>query len=298
MKTMKKAFLIFSSILFLIGCKKANLDNLAFPSQKLDSYQLDNYEGEIPIPESYNIPDNMVNIFSLPSYSSETNETYNIYCIYIGDMSTLATDTVILYAHGQSKHMDTYWSRAKLLANIGSKNQYGVLMMDYRGYGMSEGNSTEIGLNEDVETCVNWLKQNGVQPQNTIYYGYSLGVIPSIYLAAYKSDFVPSKLIIESPLASVEYLTQSSTVLNVDSKFVTSLEFNNAERIKDITMPLCWFHGVIDDYIAIENGEIIYNNYQGSYKEAHKIDGANHSDIPVTMGYENYLQTLHDFIVK
>ncbi|MGV6860277.1 MAG: alpha/beta hydrolase [Putridiphycobacter sp.] len=295
---MKNIFGIIILSLTIFGCKKIELNNLAFPREELSEYQLEDYDGEVEVPDSFLIDESKIHLFTLPSFSSETDETYEIYALYIGDLASIPTDSIILYAHGQSKHMDNYWSRAKLLANIGSKNNYGVLMMDYRGYGMSEGLPSEIGLYEDVEVCINWLKDNGAQPSKTFYYGYSLGAIPVIEHAAYKTDFVPSKLMIESPLASVEYLTQSSTLINVDSKFVTTLEFDNAEKMKDVKMPLLWFHGVEDDYISMDNGELIYQNHSGSYKEAHRIEGSNHSEIPEKMGFENYLKVLHEFITK
>lgn len=295
---MKKLIYITFILLGFASCKKVNLDKLAFPSEKLDSYQLEDYDGEIKVPTSYNIPQDKIKLFTLNSVDSNTGEVFKIYAIYIGDTTSIATDTIILYTHGQSKHMDNYWSRAKLLANISSKNQYGVLMMDYRGFGMSEGESTEQGLFDDTEVCINWLKDQGAQPQNTFYYGYSLGCIPAIEMAAYKTDFTPAKLMIESPLASVEYLTQSSTLINVDSKFVTSLEFNNAETIKDVKIPLLWMHGREDTYIALPNGQLIYDNHNGGYKESHIVEGSDHTEIPTTLGFENYIQILEDFIKK
>jgi len=295
---MKKIIYITFIIVGFTACKKVNLDQLAFPSEKLDTYQLEDYDGEIEVPASYSIPQDKIKLFTLNSVDSNTGEVFKIYAIYIGDTTTIATDTIILYTHGQSKHMDNYWSRAKLLANVSAKNQYGVLMMDYRGFGMSEGESSEQGLFDDTEVCIDWLKNKGAQPQNTFYYGYSLGCIPAIEMAAYKTDFTPAKLIIESPLASVEYLTQNSTLINVDSKFITSLEFDNAETMKDINIPLLWMHGREDTYIALPNGQLIYDNHNGGYKEAHIVDGSDHTEIPTTLGFENYLQILENFMKK
>jgi alpha/beta superfamily hydrolase len=295
---MKNILYIICLSVVIISCKKNNLDALAFPLETTDTYLFENYEGEIEIPEYYKIPEDKVHLFPLTSKDSETGETFKIYAVYIGDMTTIATDSVILYAHGQSKHMDNYWSRAKLLANIGSKNNYGVLMMDYRGYGMSEGTPTEHGLNDDVETCINWLKSKGVNEKNTIYYGYSLGCIPLIHLGAYKTDFQPAKLIIEAPLASIENLANSSTLINVHSQFITSLEFNNAEKIKSVTIPLLWLHGIEDTYIEISNGQLIYDNYNGEFKEAHKVPNSDHTEVPETLGFENYLEILETFIEK
>jgi alpha/beta superfamily hydrolase len=171
-------------------------------------------------------------------------------------------------------------------------------MIDYRSYGMSEGTSTETGLYEDADAAIDWLISNGANPTHTFYYGYSLGAIPAIDRIVYRTDFTPSKLIIESPLASVQYLTQSSTVINVDSKFVSTLEFDNAEKMKQIDIPLMWLHGVEDTYVNISNGELIYGNHTGVYKEAHRVDGSDHSEVPEILGLENYLNLLETFIEK
>jgi alpha/beta superfamily hydrolase len=282
----------------LSACKKINLDILAFPSTKVDAYLFGDAEGEIGIPEQYKIDESLVHLIPLTSIDEATGEEFLIYSVYIGDLNTIATDTVILYAHGQARNMDYYWTRAQLLANLKSKNNYGVLMMDYRGFGMSEGESTEAGISEDVEACIDWLAGNGVQQQNTFYYGFSLGVIPVLDLIVNKSDFTPAKVIIESPLSSVENLAQSSTLINVDPKFVSTLEFNNTETMKSVKIPLCWLHGREDDYVAISNGQLVYDNHSGAYKEPHIIEDANHSNIPVVMGYETYLESLNTFIQK
>lgn len=283
-------------ILLVISCKKVNLDGLAFPSEKLDAYSFENAQGEIDIHDSLLATSDHYTLLSFNSVDSETGESFKIYGVFIGDTNTISTDTLVVYFHGQSKHMDHYFSRASLLANLGGKYNYNVLMMDYRGYGMSEGASSEHGLYDDADAVIDWLKLKGADQQKTFFYGYSLGAIPSIDRMAYRSDFQPAKLIIESPLASVEYLVHSSTVIQVDPDFVTNLNFENAEKIKDVDQPLLWMHGVEDTYIAIENGEIIYNNHGGSVKQAERVEGSDHAEIPVVMGIEEYLDLVLSFI--
>jgi len=285
-------------LLAVSACKKISLNQMAFPKTQVDSYILGDNDGEIEIPSKYDIDESLVHLFPLTSIDEETGDQFKIYAIFIGDLNTISTDTVILYTHGQAQNMDYYWGRAKLLANLKSKNHYGVLMMDYRGYGMSEGTPTEKGLSEDVTACIKWLKSKGVQQSNTIYYAFSLGVIPALDLIANKTDFTPSKLIIESPLASVENLTHSSTLINVDPKFISSISFNNAETMKDVKVPLYWLHGREDDYIELSNGQLVYDNHTGNYKEAHIIDNAKHADIPVVIGFETYLEGVNTFIEK
>ena len=296
---MKKTLILITLVLFAVACKKANLDILAFPSEKLDSYQFENYDGgKYSVPAEYDITSDHYTLVTMPSVDKETGETFEIYGVYIGDISTMATDTVLMYCHGQSLHMDAYWYRVSLLTSIVEKYHYGVFMMDYRGYGMSKGKSSEQGLYEDVDASIDWLVANGAKAEQTFYYGFSLGCIPVIDRAAYRTDFKPAKIMIESPLASVENLTQSSLVLNVDPSFVADLEFENAEKMKDVTMPLLWMHGVEDDYIEINNGELIYANHSGSYKLAVRVEGAGHEGIPSVFGYENYITLLETFIKK
>lgn len=295
---MKKIILVSLISIAVISCKKVNLDSLAFPSVELENYSFNSYDDpEVIIDASYFIDASQTHLIPLQSIDSETGEVFTIYGIYLGDTSTIATDSIIMYFHGQSRHNDFYFTRQELLANVGGKNNYGVFMIDYRGYGMSEGSSTEHGLYDDANAAIDWLKLNGANPNRTFYYGYSLGAIPAIDRTAYREDFKPAKLIIEAPLASVQYLTQSSTVINVDSKFVANLEFENAEKMKLVSCPLMWLHGMEDTYVKIENGEIIYENHTGSYKEAHRVEGSDHSEIIDHLGVANYLKLVRDFII-
>lgn len=294
---MKKIYLYTIITVLAAACTKPNLDALAFPSKKLDAYQFENYDaGTSSVPEIYDVTSENYTLVSMTSLDANTGDEFTIYGVYIGEMATIASDTVIMYCHGQSLHMDAYWPRTSLLANLVEKHHYGVFMMDYRGYGMSDGNATEQGLYEDVDASIDWLIAMGAKQEQTFYYGFSLGCIPVIDRAAYRTDFQPAKIIIESPLASVENLAQSSLVLNVDPKFVSTLEFENSEKMKEINMPLLWFHGVEDDYIEIENGELIYDNHSGSYKEAVRVNGAGHGNIPGIYGYANYIIHLENFI--
>lgn len=291
-----KSVQILVLALIVIACKKVNLDGLAFPSEKLESYSFENALGEITVHDSLLATSDQYTLLSFNSTDSETGEVFKIYGVFIGDTSTIATDTMIVYLHGQSKHMDHYFSRASLLANVGGKYNYNVLMLDYRGYGMSEGSSSEHGLIDDANAVIDWLKMKGADEQKTVLYGYSLGAIPSIDRMAYRNDFQPAKLIIESPLASVEYLVHSSTLIQVDPDFVTTLDFENAEKIKDVDQPLLWMHGIEDTYVAIENGELIYNNHGGTVKQAERVEGSDHSEVPLIMGVHEYLAKLLSFI--
>jgi hypothetical protein len=292
-------------VLFIVVCSLSSClrldDNLYNISDKITEYKLDNYTGEqdFKLDHTYDIPDSLIHVFTLSSKTPNESSSKTIYAIYIGSISKIKTDTVIMYCHGNKWHMDFYWQRAKLLAHTSGKNKYGVLMIDYRGYGLSEGKPSEDGLYADVDAALQWLKLNGLNDSRLMMYGFSMGTAPACELTNKPRSMNPSKLILEAPFASADVMANDGTGLNMPGSFFTNLKIDNAEEIKTIQQPFCWIHGTNDNFLNINtHGEVVYKNYNGTYKEAHRISGADHGEIPVTMGFINYLNTLSTFIKK
>lgn len=301
---MKKAnlYILFLLLLTQVSCLRldSNLFNL---SEKISEYKLDNYSGTVDfhLDPSYSIADSMIHVFTLDSKGSQDSKSYKIYAIYLGQISRIATDTVIMYCHGNKWHMDFYWQRAKLLANVGSKHRFGVLMVDYRGYGLSEGPPSEEGLYTDVNSCLQWLKDKGLSNSRLMMYGFSMGTAPATKLTANPTVLTPAKLMLEAPFASSYVMTNDAAQLNMPASFITNLKINNAEEIKKVKQPFFWIHGINDNFLNIEtHGEVVFKNYGGisANKEAHRIAGADHGEVPATFGFINYTEVLEAFITK
>ena len=292
-----------SVIIFFFLCSSCLRldDNFYNLEDKITEYKLDNYTGEqdFILDNSYYIPDSLIHVFTLPSKIAGESSAKTIYAIYIGSISKIATDTVIMYCHGNKWHMDFYWQRAKLLAHTSGKNKYGVLMIDYRGYGLSEGHPSEEGLYADVDAALQWLKSNGLSDNRLMMYGFSMGTAPACELTNKPRSMTPVKLILEAPFASADVMANDGSGLNMPASFFTNLKIDNAEEIKTINQPFCWIHGTNDNFLnLITHGEVVYKNYNGSYKEAHRVSGADHGEVPEKMGFDNYLNTLSTFIKK
>jgi pimeloyl-ACP methyl ester carboxylesterase len=297
-----KTFKIFCIALIMVlfsGCLR--LDDNLFNNTKLTEYKLDNYTGDVDfqLDYGYHIPDSLVHVFSIPSQASDESSATTIYAIYIGSISRINTDTVIMYCHGTRDHMDFYWQRAKLLANTGNKNQFGVLMIDYRGYGKSEGKPTENGMYADVDAGLKWLKSKGLTNDRLVMYGFSLGSAPATKLTAEPRSLTPAKLMLEAPFANAETMIQDASGLAMPATFFTDLKINNGEEIKSVQQPFFWIHGEADDFLSITtHGQVVYDNYSGAYKESHRIPNAGHSTIPTTFGFSNYLNAVKTFITQ
>lgn len=290
---MKKGiYLIIISVGFA-SC--LDLDPLLFnPNTDITEYLLDDFTGEQEIDvDAYKVADSLNTIFTI----EVGDEKEKMYAVYIGNIDSIKTDTVFLYLHGNAGHMDYYWPRAKLLANVNGQNNYGVLMIDYRGYGLSEGTPSEDNIYEDARAAVSWLADNGLTSDRFLMYGFSLGSAPALELTANGAALSPTKVMLESNFASAEVMVQDGSGLALPGSFFTNLKIDNAEEIKKITQPLYWVHGIDDDFLALEtHGKVVYENHQGTYKIAYNIPGANHGDVPKVMGYEAYIESLEQFI--
>ena len=297
---MKIIGIFIIALVLLSSCLRLD-DNLYNVTDKIKEYKLDNYTGEndFVLDNSYFIHDSLIHLFDLSSRTPSESSSTTIKAIYIGSLSQIKTDTVIMYCHGNKWHMDFYWQRAKLLAHTAGKNHYGVLMIDYRGYGLSDGKATEEGLYADVDAALQWLKLNGLSDQRLVMYGFSMGTAPVCELTNKPISMTPAKFILEAPFASADVMANDGSGLNMPGSFFTNLKIDNAEEVKTISQPFCWIHGTNDNFLNIKtHGEVVYKNYNGSYKEAHRVDGADHGEIPLKMGFDNYLNTLSTFIRK
>jgi pimeloyl-ACP methyl ester carboxylesterase len=289
-----KHLLPILSIVIFSSCLGLD-DNLFNPSTDITSYEFDNFEGIQEIESDVSFEENEYALFTLPVGTN--NES--IYLTYVGDTSTIQFDSVILYCHGNAGHMDYYWPRTKLLASLAGKGRHGVLTLDYRGYGLSEGKPSEENMYEDVATAINWLKQKGLTEDRFFIYGFSLGGAPACELTANPQYLAPNKLMLESTFASAEVMIQDGSGLALPSSFFVDLKIDNAEEIKKISQPLYWIHGTEDDFIDIAtHGEVLFKNHQGAYKIAHRIEGANHGDVPFVMGFDEYRKSILDFLTQ
>ena len=292
-----RLFLILILTLSFFSCRK-RMDSFLFNPSSIDEYQLDNYQGEVSLElmGQYNVPDSLIHFVSFPI--NEQGNIIDIKAVYVGDMSSINTDTVILYCHGNKDHMDFYWPRQKLYANLGGLGRFGVLMFDYPGYGATQGTPTEQNLYSSTNAALNWLKENGLTKDRLMMIGFSLGTAPVCEIAGNPEEFVlePSKIILEAPFASAEILIQDGGLLSMPGSFLVDLKIDNATEIKKVEIPLLWIHGKADSFLTVKShGQLVYDNKPGM-KESVLVDGGEHENTPFIMGYENYLSSILNFI--
>ncbi|MBU1678445.1 MAG: alpha/beta hydrolase [Bacteroidetes bacterium] len=269
MKSRLITLIIFG--LILVSCE---LDSNLFNPKEVNSYEL----------PGNTIPANLVEEVQL---DSEGNKIYGFWVSSNGERPGIT----ILYCHGNKHNIDEYWDRVMLFYELGVN----VFIFDYRGYGKSEGESSEAGLFADSEAALEYVKSRPEYDSDSLcFYGYSLGNVASIYLAAKIQD--PLCLFSEAPFASVNSLTQGSMVLDIQPRWLTDGEFDNVGNIKKVNAPFMLLHGEDDDFVRFrDNGQVVYNAAPNP-KELALVANAVHNNVPYVLGKDNYFNKLKNWI--
>jgi pimeloyl-ACP methyl ester carboxylesterase len=295
---MKNIVIILFIALTALACRK-RLDGFLFNPSQIESYQLDAYQGELTLDLAgeFGVPDSMIHHLE---WNVELEEgSAKMSAIYVGDLASIATDTVILYCHGNKDHMDFYWPRQKLYAHAGGLGRYGVLMFDYPSFGLSEGKSSEANMYRTTARAIEWLQTQGLQNERFVIFGFSLGSAAACEVAAHPAEYAlsPSKLILEAPFASAEVMIQDAGLLSMPGSFLVDLLIDNATEIKKINIPLLWIHGEDDSFLTVKShGQPVYDNKTTGYKEAYLVPGGEHETTPFVAGYQNYIDRISTFI--
>ena len=155
----------------------------------------------------------------------------------------------LLYFHGQGANISHYLSLTAQWVERG----YKVLMVDYRGYGASEGTPSEAGLYLDARASYAYLLEQGVEPTDIVLYGFSLGSGVAIDLA---SKVEVGALVVEAGYTSLVDVVRSlySALL---TGFVTN-RFDSAAKIANVTAPTAFIHASDDQVVPESQGRALF----------------------------------------
>src|SRR5665213_2571962 len=154
---------------------------------------------------------------------------------------------VVLVCHGNAGNISHRLDLAALLLETGA----GVLLVEYRGYGRSDGKPGEENSYRDAQAAYHWLIGKGVAGTNIIGYGESLGGGVISELA------VREKLggvILQSTYTSMTYLG-AELFPWLPVRLVSTIKYNTRAKLPKLHVPVLILHSRRDDLIAFHHAE-------------------------------------------
>lgn len=147
---------------------------------------------------------------------------------------------LIFLMHGNAGSLESIGGVAKTYTKL----NYDVFILDYRGYGKSEGEiNSQEQLFEDNQMAYEALKKE-YDEKSIIVLGYSIGSGMAAYLASTNN---PKMLILEAPYYSLTDLMQNT--YSMLPTFILKYKFATNEYLKNAKMPVEIFHGTEDNSI-------------------------------------------------
>ena len=189
---------------------------------------------------------------------------------------------LIFYLHGNGGSVNS----CGIVAETFTKLHYDVFILDYRGYGKSEGSiDSEEQLHQDVQTAYNEIKKS--YPENKIcVLGYSIGTGFASKLASVNH---PKLLILHAPYYNLTDLMNHKYPIVPTCILKYKLKTN--EYLKKCRMPVVIFHGDNDHGIYAGSSYKLKKEFKTGDK-LFVLKGVDHNGIIKSEEYQGLIPEL------
>jgi len=192
----------------------------------------------------------------------------------------------ILFFHGNAGNISHRLDSIEIFHRL----ELNVFIIDYRGYGQSEGKISEKGTYRDAEAAWNYLiNTQGFSEKQVIIFGRSLGASVASWLA---SKHTPAALIIESGFSSVPSMGKRLYPF-LPIRWLSHYKYNTKQYIKKISCPVLVAHSKNDEIIPYDEGREIFDTAPQPKQFLNMRGG--HNDGFIVSG-TSYVEGLRSFI--
>lgn len=157
----------------------------------------------------------------------------------------------ILFFHGNAGNNSHRVAELKVLHHLG----FSTMIVDYRGYGLSEGHPTEKGTYHDADAAWIYLTgQRGIPPESIVLFGESLGGAVAIDLAARVS---PGALVAQSTFTSLGDVGAIHYPL-LPVRLILQHRYESVHKVSRVRCPKLFIHSTDDSLVPFHNGRALY----------------------------------------
>jgi pimeloyl-ACP methyl ester carboxylesterase len=197
-----------------------------------------------------------------------------------------AASRALLFLHGNAGNASHRLPNAAELAQLGIH----VLLLDYRGYGLSDGTPDEQGVYADARAGLSHLvEERGFPEERIVLFGRSVGSAVAVDLAA---DRRLGGLILESALTSASDVARR--FFGAPLALLARGRLDSEQKIRRVRCPILFFHGDRDEVIDFSIGRRLFE-LAPEPKSFETIRGAGHNDTTL-VGGRAYFERIGAFL--
>jgi fermentation-respiration switch protein FrsA (DUF1100 family) len=218
-----------------------------------------------------------------------TSDGVSIHGWYFPVQGPGACPGTFLFLHGNAGNISHRLENIRCLVEEGIP----VFIIDYRGYGRSEGAITEEGMYRDAECSMDWLvNELGIAPGKVVIFGRSLGGVAAVHTASVRPA---AGVILESTFSSLADASRIFFPILPTGLFLGG-RMDSIAKIKSVQAPLLFIHGDADEVVPIALGRKLFEAAPDP-KEFYTLSGAGHNDTYL-VGGKAYFSKIRAFIDK
>ena len=161
----------------------------------------------------------------------------------------------LIYFHGAGLNISYNVGQARTFRKLG----FDVLLVEYRGYGLSEGAfPKEQTFYQDADTALHYLThQQQIPLSEIIAYGHSLGGAIAIDLATKHPDL--AGIIIHNSFTSMLDMVKRTYYARwFPVQWILNQHFDSMAKVKSLHMPALFIHATGDPLIPAHMGKALY----------------------------------------
>jgi fermentation-respiration switch protein FrsA (DUF1100 family) len=188
---------------------------------------------------------------------------------------------VVIFAHGNGELIDFWPHELSKFNDLG----IGILLVEYPGYGRSDGTPSQKSITEVFNSAYNFLvARKDIDPSRIILFGRSLGGGAVCTLAANRPS---SALILMSSFISV----RSFASKYLFPGFLIRDPFDNLKVVSNYNRPVLVIHGKFDNIIPYKHGTALYRAAQHGKMITYDSE---HNDCPPS--WDTFWQDIESFL--
>lgn len=193
--------------------------------------------------------------------------------------------STLLFFHGNAGNNSDRLTKIDMFSRLGIN----IVIVDYRGFGKSNGRATSTNIQNDALKAYDFLiKENIIQAKTTIIYGESVGGVAAVNVARQKT---PAALILDSTFTSSADMALK--ILPFLPPFLIYSSMNSYEKIAGVSCPKLFIHSQDDSMIPYYLGVKLYNKAKDP-KEFLEIHG-DHND-GFFISEKKYMKGIESFL--
>jgi pimeloyl-ACP methyl ester carboxylesterase len=182
------------------------------------------------------------------------DEMVSIPCIFMKSLCT--SSKILIFFHGNAEDLRSSYDLVDMLRSVLNVN---VIAVEYPGYGLYKGKTSETAILRDAQTVYKFIKEDfKFGDSDILIFGRSIGSGPACFIARHNPV---GCLLLMSAFTSIKDVVKN--VAGRLAKMMVKERFRNIDHMPFIKCPTFLVHGIKDKLVPFSHSQKLHEACSG-----------------------------------